>query len=261
MKFLFLIAMLFLTDSFGHAYVEIEHYICPHGHLCHDPFRPTDRLILMPERKLIRMEREGDFRIYVENAFSSVLRDLRLIITNPAFEIETVPESIAQLIPGEKTFYLVRLRLREGFEPGDYPLRISVTAKSAELIPSIEVVEVVAEEIIIPKPEPEVKPPEPVVPPKEKVIEPEEITIEPPVQPVPEVIIPEPEPQEPVAPVEEKVLITEDEEVIEPQEKEVGEIVVRVEEFVLARRWYLYLIPILLLIGLLVWRRLRLRQK
>ncbi|MFH1939347.1 MAG: hypothetical protein ABIK21_04270 [bacterium] len=135
MKSLFLIVMLFLISSFGYA------------HLCHDPFRPPDRLVLMPEKKLIRMEKEGEFRIYVENTFSSVLRDLRLIITSPAFDIETVPASIDMLVSGERSFYLVKLKLREGFKPGDYPLRISVEARSAELRASIEKMEVAIEEI------------------------------------------------------------------------------------------------------------------
>lgn len=219
MKSLFLIVMLFLVCSFNCAHghpehnpridaslesgvIEIEHYVCPGGHLCHDPFRPPNRLVLMPEKKLIRMEKEGEFRIYVENTFSSVLRDLRLIITSPAFDIETVPSSIDKLVPGERNFYLVKLKLREGFKPGDYPLKISVGARSAELRPSIETVEVVTEEVI-------------------------------------------PEP-----PVEERV---------KSQAEEAEEIVVRVEKFALAERWYIYLVPILILFGLLIWRKLKQR--
>lgn len=246
MKTFLLIMLLFLTLPIGGiASVEIQHYICPGGHMCHDPFRPRDRLVLMPEAKLIRMEKEGEFRIYVENTFSSVLRDLRLVITSPAFDIETEPEAIDRLVPGERGFYLVKLKLREGFEPGDYPLRVSVAARSAELKPSIEMVEVVAEEVIIP-----------------------EVIPEPPVQPDPETIIPEVEPEvkppQPVVPPEEvlrqeHIVEPSVEERVEPQAEEAGEIVVRVEEFVLAERWYLYLIPILLLIGFLIWRKFRQR--
>ena len=109
--------------------------------------RDRDRLILTPERELIRIEREGDFRIYVRNTFPSALQDLKLIITNPAFEIEIAPAIITRLVPGERRFFLVKLRLREGFEEGDYPLRINVQAKGADLGPIIEAAGIIAEEV------------------------------------------------------------------------------------------------------------------
>ena len=357
---LLLIVMLCLINGFDGAY----------GHLCHDPFRPRDRLILIPERELLRMEREGEFRIYVENAFRSVLRDLRLIITSPAFEIETVPASIAQLVPGEQSFYLVRLKLREGFEPGDYPLKISVGAKSAELRPTIEKIAVVVDEEVPIKallliaegfhdlgtfiPKSRLK--------EENIkvtiggievgkyragygsihtLEVEIAARDIKIEEYNALVIPggkSPailrESEEVLALVREayrqgkiiaaichgpQVLISAgilrgkkatavggvknelleagaefvdaevvrdgniitsrlpadlpafcralisalkgieplQEEIVEPQVEEVGEIVVRVEEFVLAERWYIYLIPILLLTGLLVWRKLR----
>ncbi len=130
---LLLVIILCLISSFSYAQ-------SPHR-------RGRDRLILTPERELIRIEREGDFRIYVRNTFPSALQDLKLMITNPAFEIEIAPAIITRLVPGERRFFLVKLRLREGFEEGDYPLRINVQAKGADLGPIIEAAGIIAEEV------------------------------------------------------------------------------------------------------------------
>lgn len=116
------------------------------GHLCHDPFRPRERLLLIPDKELVKIEKSGEFRIYVENTFTSTLREVRLFVESPAFDINIEPKVLNQLIPGERSFFLIRLKLREDFLPGDYPLRISVKARSAELRPSIEKIEVIAEE-------------------------------------------------------------------------------------------------------------------
>ena len=177
--------------------------------MCHDPFRPEDHLVLVPDKELIRIERSVQFRMYVENTFRSTLKEVRLLVESSAFDIEVQPPVIETLVPGERTFFLVSLKLRDGFEPGDYSLRINAGAKSAELKPSIEKMEVVVEETeaITPEAEPEVKP----------------------------------------------------EDIVEPKVEDVGEVVIRVERFVLAQRYYLYLVPILLLIGVLIWGKLRQR--
>jgi hypothetical protein len=323
MNSLLLIVVLFLINSLGYT------------HLCHDPFRPEDRLILIPEAKMIKMEKEGEFRIYVENTFSSVLQDLRLFVASPAFEIEISPTSIDRLVPGERSFYLVKLRLREGFKAGDYPLKISVAARSAELRPTIEKIGIAVDEkvppppvkpppggpapevkpkvepsapavpreeerkkvpppsveppqeVITPEAEPEVEPPAPgvsreeerkeipppsVEPPQEVITPEAEPKVKPPapavsqeeerekipqpfVKPHPEVIMPEAEPKvKPPAPG-----VSQEEERVEPSVDEDGEIVVRVEKVALAKRAYIYIIPIFLLVGLLIWRKLRQR--
>ena len=198
------------------------------SHMCHDPFRPRDHLVLVPDKELIRIEKTGEFRMYIENTFRSILREVRLWVESPAFDIEITPRVLKRLVPGERTFFLIKLKIKEGFEPGDYPLRISVEARSAELRPSVERIEVVAAEDIEQKIEPQ-----------EKIIGVEKPKV---VPPTPEIEVPE-------------------KEMLEPKvEKEpAGEIVVRVERFVLAQRYYLYLIPILGLIGFLIWRKLKQR--
>lgn len=228
MKSLFLIGILFLlvSPAYGELiYPRIKVLIVPRCHMCHDPFIPRDHLVLVPEADLVRIEREGEFRIFIENTFRSPLQEVKLLVKSPAFDIWVKPPLLERLMPGERTFFFIRLKLREGFKPGDYPLRISVEARDAVLRPTIETMEVVAEEVIT---EPPVQP-VPLVPPGVEAIIPE---VEPEVEPLPQ-------------------------EMVEPQVEEAGEIVVRVEEFILAKRWYLYLIPILLLVGLLIWRKLR----
>lgn len=116
------------------------------AHMCHDPFRPQDHLVLAPDKELIRIEESGEFRIYIENTFPTALNDVRLFVESQAFDIEIEPQAIERLVPGERSFFLVRLRLHKGFKPGDYPLKINVGAKSSELKSSIEMINVVVEE-------------------------------------------------------------------------------------------------------------------
>jgi hypothetical protein len=218
--------------------------------------------VLVPEVELVRIEREGEFRIYVENTFHTILRDVRLRIRSPAFHIEVEPSSLRRLVPGERTFFVVRLTLKEGFEPGDYPLRIDVEARSAELRPTTERMEVIVErdDLLLPKEE--------VAPPLERP-EPEEI---PPI-----------EEEEPLLeePVEEKKrpeakdeLSFQREELLQPirrplgeeapslegkkpSEEEPKEVVVEVGRIPIWESPYFYGALILLLLAIIIWRKLR----
>jgi len=175
------------------------------AHMCHDPFRPQDHLVLVPEKDLITIGEAGEFRMYIENTFRSTLRKVKLHVKSPAFDIKIEPLLLERLVPGERTFFLVKLKLREGFEPGDYPLRISVGAKSAEIKPSIERMEVVVDR--------GVRPPEKVV---------EHLKEE-----------------------------------VEDVPKEAGEVIVKVEKIPPWKKPYFYIVFILLLLGILIWRKIK----
>jgi len=116
--------------------------------MCHDPFRPKKHLILSPEKDLIKIEKVGEFRIYIENTFQSTLREVKLLIENPAFDVKVIPSFIERLLPGERTFFLVKLKAKEDIQPQKYSLRISVRARSAQLRPSIETLTVAVDEKI-----------------------------------------------------------------------------------------------------------------
>ncbi len=253
---------------------------CPAlAHLCHDPFRPREHLVISPEKELISIETEGVFRIYVENSFSTTLRDLRLIVKNPAFDIEVEPEVLGRLAPGERTSFSVRLRLQEGSKPGNYPLRIRVDARSAEIRPTIERMDITVKERVseiqpkiepeeYPKIHPEIQPPE-VQPEIQSEIQPPEVQpegrpkIEPEAQPR---VQPQPTPRiRPEDVVKEEIKIeperaveveTEEEEGEEIQE-EVGEIVVVVEEIPFWKKPYFYITLIIFLVAILIWRKLK----
>jgi len=175
------------------------------AHMCHDPFRPQNHLVLMPEKDLIRIEEIGEFRMYVENTFRSALQEVRLRVESPAFDIDIEPPLLERLVPGERAFFLVKLKLRKGFEPGDYPLRISVGAKSAEIKPSIEKMEVVVDRGVG-------------------------------------------SPEEAVEHLKEEV---------EEGTKEAGEVVVKVEKIPPWKKTYFHIVFILLLLGMLIWRKIK----
>jgi len=140
-KLLF-ISMVFLTGFILFFFLSNYGF----AHMCHDPFRPKEHLVLIPEKEMISVEESGEFRIYVENTFRSTLRELKLLIESKAFDVEIKPKVLEKLVPSERTFFLIKLKLREGFSTGNYPLKIAVDAKSAELRPSIEKIEIKAEE-------------------------------------------------------------------------------------------------------------------
>ena len=75
------------------------------GHMCHDPFRPRDHLVLVPDKDLIRIEKTGEFRMYIENTFSSILRQVELFVEGQAFNIDIEPLVLERLLPGERTFF------------------------------------------------------------------------------------------------------------------------------------------------------------
>lgn len=225
------------------------------AHLCHDPFRPQEHLVLVPDEGLIRMEGVGEFRVYIENTFSSTLREVQMFVESPAFDIEIQPSVLTKLVPGERAFFLVKLKLREGFEPGDYSLRISVRARSAELRPSVEEMGVVVEKRV---PEQKIEPIPPIKPGETK---PEENRLGAQVEEI------KASEREYIMPTGEKMVLPEkrselpveeikpSERVVEPQK--VGEVVVKVEEIPFWKKPYFYIVFILLLVGILIWRKIK----
>lgn len=209
------------------------------AHLCHDPFRPQEHLVLVPEKESIELEDKLDFRIFVENTFSSKLESVQLFIENPAFEIDIDPPILKKLLPGERTFFLVKLKLREGFNIGYYHLKISVGAKSAQLRPSLEKMSVAVTK----------KPPE---------LLPSEIKPETTIQP--ELLLQEPKPKIlPEVPKEKKELERKE---ISPQEikpEEIGEIEIPVEvkKIPFYKKSYFWAVLILPIVIIFIWRKLK----
>lgn len=199
------------------------------GHMCHDPFRPQEHLVLVPEKELIRLEETGEFRMYIENTFRSTLQEVRLFVESPAFDIKIEPPLIERLVPGERKFFLIKLKLREGFKPGDYSLRISADAKSAEIRPTIEKMDIVVDKI------------------REEGVMPE----------VERLALPEKKPERPVKEVKPHEEDVEPQEEIEKAPQEVGEVVVKVEKLPFWKRAYFCIIFILLLLGILIWRKIK----
>jgi len=216
------------------------------SHLCHDPFRPQQHLVLVPEKEQISIEETGKFRMYVENTFRSTLNDVRLIVESDAFDVEVEPYRIEELTPGERSFFLVKLKLRKGFKAGSYPLKINVDARSAELTPSIQKMDVVVEKktelettqleepkVLIEKPTLQIEE----VKPKEAVL--------------PKIALPEK--KEPTKEVVKEVELQQ--KVVEP--KEVEEIVVKVEKIPFWKKTYFYIILVLVLVLIFIWRKIK----
>ncbi len=199
-------------------------------HLCHDPFRPRKHLILSPETDSIKIERSGEFRIYIENTFQSILREVELLIENPAFDIKVIPPFIERLLPGERTFFLVKLKTKEDIQPQKYSLRISVRARSAELKPSIETLTVAVDEKIPEREEELVQLP---APPFEK-LQPPKTTPE----DIGEVTFEELQPPKTIP-------------------EDIGEVTVEIERIPFWKKPYFSMILIFLLLCIFLWRRIR----
>lgn len=187
------------------------------AHLCDNIFREPDRLVIKPEKQMVRLEKTGELRIFMKNTYPAPLHNVRLIGESPAFDVEVEPAIIEVLNPDEKTHLLIKLVLKEGIKPGSYPLVIKVGAKQFEFRPAMQI-DIQKEE------EPK------------KTEEIMEKTVEPPTQPIKKVAAPEKLP---------------------PSEPEpVGEVMIRVERFAQAK-YYLWLLPILFFVIILIYRKFK----
>ncbi|MDP7421674.1 MAG: hypothetical protein QGH40_07330, partial [bacterium] len=156
----------------------------------------------------IDIEKSGKFRMYVENSFETPIEMVELIVKSEAFGITIEPSTIALLIPGERSYFTVMLDLIEGKDSGEYPLKISVNAHRAEIMPSTEDIQVTVGE-------------------SQSGLD--------------------------------GTYSSEDAEsgtrLTSISEEEVGEIVIRVDDFVAKERTSIYLFPIVLLAVFFIWRR------
>lgn len=109
------------------------------AHLCDNIYREPDRLVVKPERQMVRLEKTGSLGIYMKNTYPAPLHNLRLVGESSAFEVEVEPVIIEVLNPEEKIYLLVKLTLKKGIEPGSYPLLIKVGAKQFELRPAMQI--------------------------------------------------------------------------------------------------------------------------
>ena len=246
-----------------------------YGHLCDNIFRRADKLVVKPERDFIRIEKTGALRIFIKNTYPAALHRVRMIGESDAFFVDVEPPLIKELKPQEKTFFTLKLKVKEGVKPGDYSLLIKVGARQFNFRPHLLIRgEVEKPEVTKPSEpktvqekvtKPQVKPqPEDTVIQKEPPPTKEEIKkaqVKPPVleKPFPkkkEII--KPSAEEKVGPAneiepEEDTLLKGD---TLPTTQPIGEVIIRVERFA-ELKYYLYLIPIVILVVLLIWRRVR----
>lgn len=216
-------------------------------HLCHDPFRPTEHLVLVPDREIVKIEKSGEFRIYIENTFSCVLEKVKLLVESSAFDIEVKPQVLEKLSPGERSFFVVRLKLKQGIKPGNYPLEINVEAKSAELKPSIRKIDVSIQEVEkIDQDKEEVKPL--LTPPQQEIL---------PQKTEPELPQPKEILQNKIYPQLKKQENLEVDKTTVPSAKEITQVLVKVEKIPFYQKPYFYVVLILVLLIILIWRKLK----
>jgi hypothetical protein len=200
--------------------------------------------VVTPEKELITIEEIGEFRMYIENTFSSSLNGVELSVENEAFEIEIEPLVMKKLLPGERAFFLVKLKLKEGFERGDYSLKINVKAQSAELKPSRREIEVLVDKKVN-----EVKSKKRVEDRKlKRKVLPQKKKISP--------LVKKPEEETPSIKIDEKPAQEERKEIKSSREG-IGKVVVRVEKIPFWKKTYFYIILILILVGILIWRKIK----
>lgn len=190
------------------------------AHLCDDIFREPDRLVVKPERQIVRLEKTGSLGIYMKNTYPAPLHNVRLIGESSAFDVEVEPAIIEVLNPEEKMYLLIKLTLKEGIEPGSYPLVIKVGAKQFDFRQAMQI-DIRKEEEL-----------------KKETEEIMEKVVEPPTQPIEKVVVPEKLP---------------------PTEPEpVGEVMIRVERFA-EQKYYFWLLPILFFVIILIYRKFKKR--
>lgn len=106
------------------------------------PFSPEEisrqssvpqQVYIIPEANKIKvLGTEGKFRVFMENRGSRDIFNVRLTAISPAFDAVMEPESIAKMVPGERTAFTVKITLKENFEDGQYGMNFKVSCSKKQ---------------------------------------------------------------------------------------------------------------------------------
>ncbi len=93
-----------------------------------------DNIVLIPETSQLKIiGRKGEFRTYIVNKSPRDLFDVKLQAVSPAFDTEVDPASLRRLVAGEREYYTVKLKLKDDWKSGKFPMDFKVTSRGATI--------------------------------------------------------------------------------------------------------------------------------
>jgi hypothetical protein len=93
-----------------------------------------DNIVLIPEASQLKIiGRKGEFRTYIVNKSPRDLFDVKLQAVSPAFDTEVDPASLRRLVAGEREYYTVKLKLKDDWKSGKFPMDFKVTSRGATI--------------------------------------------------------------------------------------------------------------------------------
>lgn len=100
------------------------------SHLCNNVYRTPDRLVVKPEKTVISMDKEEEFRVFVKNNYPRELRNVRLTVkaNDEALNTSISPPAIQQLLPGQKDTFQVKVTANPQAAAGTRTLAIGINA-------------------------------------------------------------------------------------------------------------------------------------
>jgi len=101
------------------------------AHLCNNIYKTPDRIIVKPERDSLTLETGDEVRVFVRNNYPTKLFNFQMGATtdDPAVQATVDPTGLAEMIPGEKHAFTVRIAAGAGAKQGAHKVTLSITAR------------------------------------------------------------------------------------------------------------------------------------
>lgn len=101
-----------------------------YAHLCNNIYRTPDRIVIKPEKDVVTMEKDDEFRVFIKNNYAAKLDKVRLSIEaeGGGLQVAVTPEMIQHMKPGEKGSFTVRITADPHAGRGKHKLIYSMSA-------------------------------------------------------------------------------------------------------------------------------------
>jgi uncharacterized membrane protein len=119
------------------------------SHVCDDVL-DHDPIVIWPEMRQIEVVETGEFKIFLKNNYIGSIHNVRLIAPQRVFDIKISPVMIEQVAPGEEISFLVGMNIPEETKPGTYSLLMRVDALEFKVEREVNItVQVEEEEAVV----------------------------------------------------------------------------------------------------------------
>jgi hypothetical protein len=109
-----------------------------YAHLCNNIYRTPDRLVVKPEKTITTIDKSDTFRIFVKNNYPTVLDNVRLSAKadSDAVAVTVSPDSIAKMMPGDKSAFTIKIEVRDRSRARTAKLSVGISANQVGFHPA-----------------------------------------------------------------------------------------------------------------------------